>query len=116
MAKVPAAAVAAGGLVGGYAVARWTGKRPLGGVALAAAGGVAAYEWNRQAGRCAAIGLTAAYLAAFAGSHPLAKKIGAWPSVFAVAGGMAAASWAVTRCSGSACAGRERCGRGANGA
>ncbi|MER6498218.1 hypothetical protein ABT218_02060 [Streptomyces sp. NPDC001455] len=98
MAKVPAAAVAASGLIGGYAVARWTGKRPLGGVALAAAGSVAAYEWNRQAGSRAATGLTAAYVAAFAGSHPLAKKIGAWPSVFAVAGGMAAASWAVTRC------------------
>lgn len=97
MAKVPAAAVAASGLVGGYAVARWTRKRPLGGVALAAAGTVAAYEWNRQAGPRAAVGLTTAYVAAFAGSHPLAKKVGAWPAVFAVAGGMAAASWAVTR-------------------
>ncbi|GGT40615.1 hypothetical protein GCM10010207_45810 [Streptomyces atratus] len=97
MAKVPAAAVAASGLVGGYAVARWTKKRPLGGVALAAAGTVAAYEWNRQAGPRAAVGLTTAYVAAFAGSHPLAKKVGAWPAVFAVAGSMAAASWAVTR-------------------
>ncbi|MFE9832274.1 hypothetical protein ACFYPK_27020 [Streptomyces halstedii] len=97
MAKIPAAAVAAGGLVGGYAVARWTKKRPLGGVALAAAGSVAAYEWNRRAGARAATGLTVAYVAAFAGSHPLAKKIGAWPAVFAVAGGVAAASWAVTR-------------------
>ncbi|WP_031087854.1 hypothetical protein [Streptomyces sp. NRRL WC-3549] len=88
MAKVPAAAVAASGLVGGYGIARWTKKRPLGGVALAAAGSVAAYEWNRQGG---------AYVAAFAGSHPLAKKVGAWPAVFAVAGGVAAASWAVTR-------------------
>ncbi|MFF5895726.1 hypothetical protein ACFY8O_07335 [Streptomyces argenteolus] len=97
MAKVPAAAVAASGLVGGYAIARWTRQRPLGGVALAAAGSVAAYEWNRQAGAKAATGLTLAYVAAFAGSHPLAKKVGAWPSVFAVAGGVAAASWAVTR-------------------
>ncbi|MEU9674421.1 hypothetical protein AB0D92_12875 [Streptomyces parvus] len=97
VAKVPAAAVAAGGLVGGYGVARWTGKRPLGGVALAAAGALAAYEWNRQAGPRAAAGLSVAYVAAFAGSHPLAKKVGAWPSVFAVAGGVATASWAVTR-------------------
>ncbi|MCM2413875.1 MULTISPECIES: hypothetical protein [unclassified Streptomyces] len=97
MAKVPAAAVAAGGLVGGYATARWTRKRPLGGVALAAAGTVAAYEWNRQAGPRAAAGLTTAYVAAFAGSHALAKKIGAWPAVFTVAGTVAAASWAVTR-------------------
>ncbi|MEV5135259.1 hypothetical protein AB0K87_33240, partial [Streptomyces sp. NPDC053705] len=68
MAKVPAAAVAAGGLLGGYGIARWTRKRPLGGVALAAAGSVAAYEWNRQAGARAATGLTVAYVAAFAGS------------------------------------------------
>lgn len=97
MAKVPAAAVAASGLVGGYGVARWTKKRPLGGVALAAAGSLAAYAWNRQAGPRAAAGLSVAYVAAFAGPHPLAKKVGAWPAVFAVAGGMAAASWAVTR-------------------
>ncbi|MEU1211420.1 hypothetical protein ACFYSH_19360 [Streptomyces sp. NPDC005791] len=97
MAKVPAAAVAAGGLLGGYGIARWTRKRPLGGIALAAAGSVAAYEWNRQAGARAATGLTVAYVAAFAGSHPLAKKVGAWPAVFTVAGGVAAASWAVTR-------------------
>ncbi|NED90743.1 hypothetical protein G3I76_63020, partial [Streptomyces sp. SID11233] len=70
MARIPATAVAASGLVGGYAVARWTRKRPLGGVALAAAGTAAAYEWNRQAGTRAAVGLTTAYVAAFAGSHP----------------------------------------------
>lgn len=97
MAKVPAAAIAAGGLVGGYGVARWTKKRQLGGVALAAAGVLAAREWKQAAGTKAALGLTAGYVAAFAGSHPLAKKVGAWPSVFAVAGGVAVASWAVTR-------------------
>ncbi|MFF4246767.1 hypothetical protein ACFYY2_20195 [Streptomyces sp. NPDC001822] len=97
MAKVPATAVAASGLVGGYGIARWTRKRQLGGVALAAAGSVAAYGWNRQAGPRAATALTVAYVAAFAGSHPLAKKVGAWPAVFTVAGGIAAASWAVTR-------------------
>ncbi|MGW1840659.1 hypothetical protein [Streptomyces sp. NPDC002067] len=95
MANIPTAAVAASGLVGGYAVARWTKKRPLGGVALAAAGAVAAKGWQEKAGGKAAAALGGAYVAAFAGSHPLAKKIGAWPSVFAVAGGMALASWAV---------------------
>ncbi|MET9898444.1 hypothetical protein [Streptomyces sp. NPDC006446] len=95
MAKVPAAMVAAGGLVGGYGVARWTRKRQLGGVVLAAAGAVAAQQWKRQAGGKAAGALTAAYVAAFAGSHPLAKKVGAWPAVFGVAGAMALASWAV---------------------
>jgi hypothetical protein len=39
--------------------------------------------------------LTAAYVAGFAGSHPLAKKVGAWPAVFGAAGAVALASWAV---------------------
>ncbi|MCB5910965.1 hypothetical protein [Streptomyces pinistramenti] len=95
MAGVPTAVVAASGLVGGYAVARWTKKRPLGGVVLAAAGAVAVKGWQEKAGGKAAAALGGAYVAAFAGSHPLAKKVGAWPSVFAVAGGMALASWLV---------------------
>ncbi|MFF4169906.1 hypothetical protein [Streptomyces sp. NPDC001744] len=97
MPRIPSPAVAAAGLVGGYAVARWTGKRPLGGAVLAVAGGVAAREWQRTGGTKASVGLTTAYAAAFAGSHPLAKRIGAWPAVFSVAGAVAAASWAVTR-------------------
>lgn len=95
MAKVPTAVVAAGGLVGGYGVARWTKKRPLGGVALAAAGAVAARQWQRQAGTAGAAALTGLYAAAFAGSHPLAKRLGAWPSVFAVSGAVALASYVV---------------------
>ncbi|KOG49724.1 hypothetical protein [Streptomyces decoyicus] len=93
MAEVPTAAIAATGLLGGYATARWTKKRPLGGVALAAAGAVAARGWQQKAGNATAAALSGAYVAAFAGSHPLAKKIGAWPSVCAVAGGVALASW-----------------------
>ncbi|MEV0371345.1 hypothetical protein AB0I10_16180 [Streptomyces sp. NPDC050636] len=94
MARIPTAIVAAGGIVGGYGVARWTKKRPLGGVVLAAAGAVAARGWQQKAGNATATALSGAYVAAFAGSHPLAKKVGAWPSVFAVAGGVALASWA----------------------
>ncbi|MFJ2603516.1 hypothetical protein ACIQOU_33520 [Streptomyces sp. NPDC091279] len=95
MAKVPSAVVAAGGLVGGYGVARWTKKRELGGVVLAVAGGVAAQQWKQRAGGKAAGALTAAYLGAFGASHPLAKKVGAWPAVFSVAGAVALASWAI---------------------
>ncbi|SOE12772.1 hypothetical protein SAMN06272775_3761 [Streptomyces sp. 2323.1] len=95
MTGVPTSLTAATGLLSGYAVARWTKKRPLGGVALAAAGVVAARGWQRKAGSATAAALSGAYVAAFAGSHPLAKKIGAWPSVCAVAGGVAAASWFV---------------------
>ncbi|MEU5241164.1 hypothetical protein ACH4UR_35235 [Streptomyces lydicus] len=94
MAGVPTSVVAATGLLGGYGVARWTKRRPLGGVALAAAGAVAAKGWQKKAGTKTAAALSGVYVAAFAGSHPLAKKIGAWPSVFAVASGVALASWA----------------------
>ena len=93
MAKVPSAVVAASGLVGGYGVARWTRQRPLGGVVLAAAGVVAARQWRQQAGGVAAGALSAAYVAAFAGSHPLAKKVGTWPSVLGVTAASAGAAW-----------------------
>jgi hypothetical protein len=95
MDRIPSALVASSGLVGGYAVARWTKKRPLGGVVLAAAGAAAGRQWHRRAGTPATAALAAAYIAAFAGSHPLAKKVGAWPAVFGAAGAMALASWAV---------------------
>ncbi|WFB08694.1 hypothetical protein LRS74_17820 [Streptomyces sp. LX-29] len=94
MAGVPTGVVAAGGLVGGYGVARWTKRRPLGGVVLAAAGVAAARGWKERGGAGTAAALSGLYVAAFAGSHPLAKKIGAWPAVAAVAGGVALASWA----------------------
>ncbi|MGW1746750.1 hypothetical protein ACWCRD_14235 [Streptomyces sp. NPDC002092] len=95
MVRVPGAVVAASGLVGGYGVARWTRKRQLGGAVLAVAGAAAAAQWRQQAGGKAAGALTAAYVAAFGASHPLAKKVGAWPAVFGVAGAVAPASWAV---------------------
>ncbi|MEV0122068.1 hypothetical protein AB0I16_11070 [Streptomyces sp. NPDC050703] len=93
MARIPGAVVAAGGLVGGYAAARFSGKRPLGGAVLAGAGAVAARQWRESTGAGTAAALSAAYVAAFAGSHPLAKKVGAWPAVLGVAGGVALASW-----------------------
>ncbi|MFI6145876.1 hypothetical protein [Streptomyces sp. NPDC051109] len=95
MARVPSSAVAAAGLVGGYAVARWTKKRPLGGVVLGAAGLAAGREWHRRGGTPAAAGLGALYVAGFAGAHPLAKKVGAWPAVLGAAAVVATASWVV---------------------
>ncbi|KPH97455.1 hypothetical protein OV450_5859 [Actinobacteria bacterium OV450] len=95
MVRVPSSAVAAAGLVGGYAVARWTKKRPLGGVVLGAAGLAAGREWHRSGGARVGAGLGALYLAGFAGAHPLAKKVGAWPAVLGAATVVAAASWAV---------------------
>ncbi|MFI7356907.1 hypothetical protein ACIBTP_23570 [Streptomyces avidinii] len=94
MAQIPTSAIAAAGLVGGYATARWTGRRPLGGVILAATGTLAGREWHRRTSPTTTALLGTAYVAAFAGSHPLAKKIGAWPAVFTAAAAMAAASYA----------------------
>jgi len=94
---IPTAAVAAAGLIGGYGVARWSGRRELGGVVLAAAGATAAMQWQRRAGTATAAALTGLYVAAFGGSHPLAKKIGAWPSVLTVTGLVAGASVVATR-------------------
>ncbi|AXE26520.1 hypothetical protein SUDANB120_02344 [Streptomyces sp. enrichment culture] len=94
--RVPSAAMAAAGLVGGYAAARWSGKRPLGGVVLGAAGLAAGREWHRSGGVPAAAGLGALYVAGFAGAHPLAKKVGAWPAVFGAAAVVSTAAWLVS--------------------
>jgi hypothetical protein len=45
----------------------------------------------------AAAGLGAVYVAAMGGSHPLAKRVGAWPSVVAAAVVTVAAAEVVTR-------------------
>jgi len=75
------APVVAAGLVGGYAAARWSGRRELGGAVLAAAGVVAGRSWARSTDPVTTAALTATYLGAFGASHPLARKVGAWPSV-----------------------------------
>lgn len=82
--SIPTSPLVAVGLVGGYATARFSGKRPLGGVVLAVAGVAAAKQWTQQVGPVGAAALTAVYVGAFGASHPLAKKIGAWPSVAVV--------------------------------
>ncbi|NKX51294.1 hypothetical protein HER39_12100 [Arthrobacter deserti] len=79
-------------LIGGFKTAPATGDRPLGGPVLAAAGGAAYSIWQREAGTGTAAALTGVYLAAFGLSHPLAREIGAWPSVYTVRAATAAAS------------------------
>jgi hypothetical protein len=92
--RVPTAAITAGSLIGGWQVARRTGVRPLGGAVLAAGGLLAGREWARRTGPVTTGALVATYLGAFALSHPLAKRIGPWPSVLAVAAVTAAVSYA----------------------
>ncbi|WP_017539301.1 hypothetical protein [Nocardiopsis halophila] len=100
MPSVPSPVITTAGLVGGYTAARATGVRPLGGVVLAACGAAAYASWRRGAGPRRAAALTGVYLGAFGLSHPLAKKIGSWPSVLAVTAGTAAAAWAFGERSG----------------
>jgi CHASE2 domain-containing sensor protein len=89
----PTAPLAAGSLIGGYAVAAASGSRPLGGLVLAA-GGLGCLElWRRRRGARTALGLGAAGLSAFAFSHVLARVIGAWPSVLTVSAAMAVLAW-----------------------
>jgi hypothetical protein len=90
---VSTAPVAALGLVGGFLVARETGIRPLGGALLGVCGAYAGRSWLAKAGAPGTAALSAIYIGGFGASHPLAKKIGAWPSVFTVAAASAAASY-----------------------
>jgi hypothetical protein len=84
--------MASAGLIGGFAVARWTGRRELGGAAFAGAGLPCARSWYRQGGWSQAAVLGALYAGAMGGSHPLAKKVGAWPAVLIVSAAVAGAS------------------------
>src|SRR3954451_19820728 len=93
---LPTAPIVAGSLIGGYLVARETKVRPLGGAVLAAGGIAAGRQWLRTAGPAGTAVLAGIYLGGFGASHPLAKKIGAWPAVFTAAGASAAASWALS--------------------
>lgn len=84
MAAPRTAPIVAAGLIGGFAAARYTRRRELGGVVLAAAGATAARSWQRSSGPGVMGVLLGTYLTAFGASHPLAKKLGAWPSVLTV--------------------------------
>jgi hypothetical protein len=93
LARVPTAPLLAGGLVGGFALAQQTGVRPLGGAAMLAANVAAARQWYAVGGAPLTAGMTAAYWAAMGVSHPLAKKVGTWPSVLGVTAAAAGAAW-----------------------
>lgn len=90
--SVRTAPVVATGLLGGWITARETGIRPLGGVVLAAAGVYAGRTWLAKRGAGTTAALSALYVLGFGLSHPLAKKIGPWPSVLAGAGASAGAA------------------------
>lgn len=90
---VATAPIVATGLLGGWLIARETGIRPIGGALLAAAGAYATRSWVARSGGVIATGLLGLYVASFGLSHPLAKKIGAWPSVLTVTAASAGAAY-----------------------
>jgi hypothetical protein len=92
--RIPTAAITAGSLIGGWQLARRTGNRSLGGVVLAAGGVLAGREWARRTPPAVTAALVVTYVGAFGLSHPLAKRIGAWPSVLTVSAVTAAVSYA----------------------
>jgi hypothetical protein len=81
--RFPSAVPVAIGLAVGFAVAQGTGNRALGGVVFAAGGLAAGWLWSRRRGLAVAVGLAAAYLAAFVLAHVLALGVG-WPAWLAV--------------------------------
>lgn len=93
MVRVPSPLLTSAGLIGGYAVARATKKRPLGGAVFVAVGAAAFDSWRRRAGVAAAAGLSGVYVAALGASHPLARKLGPWPSVLTVTAATGAAAY-----------------------
>src|SRR3954452_22405018 len=95
MRQLPTAPLVAAGLIGGFAAARYSGRREVGGAVFAAAGVVSARSWLRTSGPGVMGILLGVYAAAMGGSHPLAEKFGAWPSVLAVSAVAAGAAYAL---------------------
>jgi hypothetical protein len=93
--RLPSPLLTTVGLAGGFAVARVTKNRPLGGAVWAASGLLCVPTW-RRAGLWRGLLLGTTYAAALGGSHPLAKRTGPWPSVAIVSAGMAGLGWALS--------------------
>lgn len=77
------APVSAGSMLGSYVIASRVGSRTGAVAAMVAPLAWCARSWKRDHGTPAAVALTGVYLTGFGASHPLARKIGAWPAVIA---------------------------------
>jgi hypothetical protein len=67
----------------------------LGGAVFVGAGAFAAWQWLRTSGPGVMGVLLGIYAVALGVSHPLAKKVGAWPSVLGVTAVASGASYAL---------------------
>lgn len=88
----PTSVVSAGSLALGFGVAQASGVRALGGAVLVLGAAACTRTWLRQ-GPATTATLLGTFAAAFVGAHVLAPRLGAWPSVAAVSGVMAATAW-----------------------
>lgn len=75
------APVAAGSMFGSYVIASRVGSRTGAVVTMAGALGWCTAAWKRDHGTTTAAALVGVYLAGFGVSHPLARRVGAWPAV-----------------------------------
>ena len=66
--RIPTSALVTTGLVGGFEVARRSGRRENGGLLFAALGATAATSWFRAGGARRAVPLAAVYVAAMGSS------------------------------------------------
>lgn len=87
--------IASASLIGAFGVAQAADNRTAGGVVLLAGGAAATWHWWRVAGPKAAVANATIFAAAFVLSHPLAKQIGAWPSVVTVTAVTAGATYLI---------------------
>ena len=95
-ARIHPSLLAPAGLVAGFALARSTGRREVGGALFGVVGLVCLRDWVRARGLLTGVLLAGCYGAAMAGSHPLAKRIGAWPAVGVVSAATGVASAVLT--------------------
>ncbi|WP_426572051.1 hypothetical protein [Aquihabitans sp. McL0605] len=79
-------------LVGGYAVGKATKDRRLAGAVMASGATIAKTQWAKTSGVATTALLSGIFYGSFGASHPLAKKIGAWPAVLTAAGVSAASA------------------------
>ena len=92
---VPSWLVAGGSLLLGFLVAQATGVRVLGGLVLLGAVVWCWFLWRARAGTGVALGLVAAYAAAFVLSHLIARAIGGVPAVLLVSAVVALLAFAL---------------------
>ncbi|QGK69459.1 hypothetical protein GIY23_07940 [Allosaccharopolyspora coralli] len=95
MQRIPISLITGAGLIGGFAVTRVFRHQHLSGLVAGSVGLAATESARRRAGNAAAVVVGGSYGLALFVSHPLARKLGAWPSVCTVAAAAAVTAYTV---------------------